>query len=147
MLRIKLDFPVPPSANNLWEIVPFFNPKTQRRAARLSRTKVYEKWIWTCRIIAGRVQKAKPPVNVFLTLVGGTDFNPRKRDGDNCIKPTIDLLKHLEVIPDDVAANVPYIALRYREPDRPGEEARIFIEVQEVSKEGEGHAQATLFTP
>jgi hypothetical protein len=76
--------PVPPSANALWT---FFRGRAQKSAT-------YKKWLKECCIEHRDIkdQTVDFPVEVVITLRLGKGYIST-RDIDNCIKPTLDLLK------------------------------------------------------
>lgn len=105
---VSLIVPPPPSANRLW-----------RRAGRtIYRSPAYEDWLTECALTVRASSSVRPiptPARVVIEVHGGKGFN-RKRDLDNCIKPVCDLLRHLNVIPDDRVIELTEILARFVPP-------------------------------
>ena len=88
-MREWLKLPVPPSANNLFKNVPGQGRKP---------TKAYTKWQSDCRYYVKMREPDEKGMIYRVQIVANID---RKRDIDNIIKPTLDLLKKLGHIYDD----------------------------------------------
>ena len=90
---------VPPSANTIYLAI----------GARRGKTKAYKRWLNTAIFECGRVLGADDPTRSNETMVpakaaygvkiaAGID---RRRDLDNLIKPTLDMLVKAMIVPDD----------------------------------------------
>ena len=89
-----LDVPVPPSANNLYRNV--------RRRGRV-RTAEYSSWLQAAQLViqsqVTRAIAARRPTDFFgINLIARINH---RRDLDNLVKPTLDLLRRLGLVPDD----------------------------------------------
>lgn len=89
-MTITLQLPLPPSANRLWV----------RAQKGMRRSDEYVAWLleagWTAK--AQRCGKVAGP---FKVSIHATRPDKRKRDIDNLIKPSLDLMEHLQIIEDD----------------------------------------------
>lgn len=119
--------PIPPSANNLWANVP---------GRGRVRTDSYRAWLaeagW-----AVRLQGIRPMAGyAVLTLRAG--ITRRRRDVDNLLKPTCDLLVHHGIIEDD--SRIAEIMARW---DRDVPEGYVVISLRRTfcpeARPGSGH--------
>lgn len=113
--------PIPPSVNNLF--------RNGRGRARV-KTAAYRAWIEQASLLL-RLQglvRVQTPARVLLEIRSGQGFLT-SRDLDNLLKPTLDLLVSLGVLPGDNASNVCEVTVRYR----PGSgQAAAFVTVETV---------------
>lgn len=116
---LRITVPPPPSANHIW--------RTGRRG-RHYRSRNYETWVRLCTLTC-RAQPVACPVVVRIAIHGGKGWRAT-RDVDNAIKPIVDLLRHLGVIPDDTTEQVRRIEVEYHPPQRRGDAARCVVEVE-----------------
>jgi Holliday junction resolvase RusA-like endonuclease len=86
----ELQLPYPPSANQLWT-------RTKRG---MRRTDKYEAWLWEAAAKA-RTQKPEAVEGPYKLTIQVVRPDLRKRDLDNLIKATNDLLVSVGVIEDD----------------------------------------------
>ena len=82
--------PVPPSANELW----------RPAGKRFIRTKKYEKWLEVAAFHFIELDDYSLPPKVPYEIRIQAAIN-RRRDLDNIIKPTLDLLQKVTAISDD----------------------------------------------
>lgn len=89
-MTIVLNLPYPPSANRLW----------RRSGARIHKSTRYTDWLRDAGFLAmnQRPGSLRGPYRLTIQAVRP---DKRKRDLDNLIKPTNDLLKTIGVVEDD----------------------------------------------
>jgi Holliday junction resolvase RusA-like endonuclease len=95
-----VSIPVPPSVNGLW--------RATRKAGRVRvyRSAAYTRWIdQAVPLLAAGLPVAVSPVGVSLVVRPGKGWRC-DRDLDNCLKATLDAVRHAGRIPDDSAAFV-----------------------------------------
>lgn len=89
-MTVTLQLPLPPSANRLWV----------RSQKGMRRSDEYMAWLleagWTAK--SQRFGKVAGP---FKVSIHATRPDKRRRDIDNLIKPTLDLMQHLAIVEDD----------------------------------------------
>lgn len=86
----EIHLPYPPSANRLW-----------RRSGRtIHKSAHYVAWLWDAGALA-KTQKPHPIVGPYKLTIQARRPDKRRRDLDNLIKPTNDLLASIGVIGDD----------------------------------------------
>src|SRR6187549_592525 len=90
MSHIVLQLPYPPSANKLWT--------RTRRGMR--RTDAYLTWLEEAGWMA-REQRQKPLHGLYKLSIQAVRPDKRRRDLDNIIKPTSDLLQYTKLVDDD----------------------------------------------
>lgn len=89
-MTVTLCLPLPPSANRLWV----------RARKGMRRSDEYVAWLNS----AGWTAKTQRPGSVkgpFKLSIHAARPDKRRRDIDNLIKPTLDLMQHLRVVEDD----------------------------------------------
>ena len=85
-----ITLPIPPSANNLWKPL----------GKGLAKTSSYKSWLALCSVKLLQIRPDRMPqaTPLAVTIIVATS---RRRDVDNVIKPSIDMLESCGVIPDD----------------------------------------------
>lgn len=89
-MSVTLQLPLPPSANRLWV----------RAQKGMRRSDEYTAWL----LEAGWTAKTQHPGKVdgpFKVSIHATRPDKRRRDLDNIIKPTLDLMQHPAIVEDD----------------------------------------------
>jgi len=62
-----------------------------------------------------------PPYAITMTIIGGSGWR-KDRDLDNCWKPVLDLLQHLNLIKEDNCQHITRLVVTYQPGDgRPAE--------------------------
>lgn len=113
----SIEIPVPPSANRIWRVI---------RGGRVIKSKEYRDWLsFACLLIRANLKPVTLPVSVRITITGGRG----RWDLDNRIKPTLDALKHANIIADDDVRHVVKIEARFM--PMPGTPV-LLLEVREV---------------
>lgn len=92
----------PPSANRLWK----------NFRGRVVKSRDYEDWLTHVQRDLAELGKAPSPCGVTIILHGGKGVTVRS-DLDNLIKPTMDALRHAEVLADDNLDHVHAIHARF----------------------------------
>jgi len=118
--------PIPPSTNNLFATV---------RGGRRVKSRRYQAWIvaGTARLREQGIGRAKQPASVTVTIKGGRGFN-RARDGDNTLKPILDLLVSAGVLTSDRFVDVPDVRAVYREDRGRGAVAACEVRVATIEE-------------
>jgi Holliday junction resolvase RusA-like endonuclease len=63
----------------------------------------------------------KPPYAITMTIIGGSGWR-KDRDLDNCWKPVLDLLQHINLIAEDNCQHITRLVVTYAQGDgRPAE--------------------------
>lgn len=89
-MTVTLQLPLPPSANRLWV----------RAQKGMRRSDEYVAWL----LEAGWTAKTQRPGKIdgpFKVSIHASRPDKRRRDIDNLIKPSLDLMEHLQIIEDD----------------------------------------------
>lgn len=89
-MTVTLQLPLPPSANRLWV----------RAQKGMRRSDEYTAWL----LEAGWTAKTQRPGSIkgpFKVSIHASRPDKRRRDIDNLIKPSLDLMEHLQIIEDD----------------------------------------------
>ena len=89
-MTIELHLPFPPSANRLW----------RRSGERIHKSSRYTDWLRDAGFLAMSQRPASLAGPYRLSILA-TRPDRRKRDLDNLVKPTNDLLKTIGVVADD----------------------------------------------
>ncbi len=107
--------PYPPSSNNIF---------SQTRAGRRFPAKRYVEWRKHADMLlmAARLKPVDGPCLIDITL---TPPDKRKRDADNTVKPILDSLVRMRLIPDDSRKTVREIRVRWAEGPAPGALVRV----------------------
>lgn len=85
-----LNLPMAPSVNRLWRM----------GKGKMYKSTEYGAWISVCSLIA-RVNKPVPILGKYKLLIEVQRPDKRRRDIDNFIKATSDLLEHAKLIEND----------------------------------------------
>lgn len=91
----ELHLPYPPSANGLWS----------RTKTGMRKSNQYEAWLWAAHD-AGKKQKPQAVHGPYKLSLQAVRPDKRKRDLDNLLKATSDVLMSLGVIEDDSACEM-----------------------------------------
>lgn len=128
-MKVTIELPMPPSTNNL-----FFNTARGRHI-----TKAYKDW----KVEAGwAILEQKPtcfhsadvyPVSVTIHVYGGKGLSCT-RDGDNCFKAPIDLLKTQDILLDDTFQYVQEHHSYYYPAKDKSHPARFLIEIETIQE-------------
>ena len=107
---IELTLPYPPSVNRTLRAVN----------GRVILSKRYRDWILEAgRAVAAQLP-AQAPIQHYRLWIEATAPDRRRRDLDNLLKPTSDLLKRAGVIQDDALARAIIIHWSRNPPAKPG---------------------------
>ena len=107
---IELTLPYPPSVNRTLRAVN----------GRVILSKRYRDWILEAgRAVAAQVQ-GEPKIDRYWLWIEAIAPDRRRRDLDNLLKPTSDLLKRAGVIQDDSLARAIIIHWSRQPPAKPG---------------------------
>ena len=107
---IELTLPYPPSVNRTLRAVN----------GRVILSKRYRDWILEAgRAVAAQLP-AQAPIQHYRLWIEATAPDRRRRDLDNLLKPTSDLLKRAGVIEDDAFARAIIIHWSRNPPAKPG---------------------------
>ena len=107
---IELTLPYPPSVNRTLRAV----------GGRVILSKRYRDWILEAgRAVAAQVQ-GEPLIQHYRLWIEAIAPDRRRRDLDNLLKPTSDLLKRAGVIEDDAFARAIIIHWSRNPPAKPG---------------------------
>lgn len=111
------EIPIPPSANQMWQIVA---PKGRRRTPFMKRSTTYKKWLnATALLLKVSMPPARLPAAVVVTIRGGKGWRQEHgkdvRDIDNLLKPIMDALVLAERIPGDSSEHVHFLSIQYRQ--------------------------------
>ena len=121
-LSMTMDIPIPPSVNHIFK----WGKKS------VYRSKNYRDWIKSCEGIYSVINLfVQPPVAIELVIYGGSGWRIN-RDLDNVLKPTIDLMRFLKVIPEDNISIVNEVIARYIHPAKPRMKARAVVTVRSL---------------
>lgn len=99
--NVTLILPVPPSINHCY----------RSYRGRVIKSKKYSNWQECCMLLAGKHECIEGQVSIAITVNPGHGWNPR-RDIDNCIKPIIDFIKNINIIPDDNCKIVRQVSIK-----------------------------------
>lgn len=86
----ELHLPYPPSANRLW----------RRSGKTIHKSAQYVAWLWDAGALA-KTQKPKAVAGAYKLTIQARRPDKRRRDLDNLIKPTNDLLAQIGVVSND----------------------------------------------
>lgn len=119
---MTMEVPIPPSVNHIFK----WGKKS------VYRSKNYREWIKKCEEIYSTVNLfVRPPVAIELVIYGGAGWRVN-RDLDNVLKPTIDLMRFLKVIPEDNIRVVNEVIARYIQPAKPRMKAKAVVVVRSL---------------
>ena len=107
---IELTLPYPPSVNRTLRAVN----------GRVILSKRYREWILEAGLAVAGQMPAQAPVRAYRLWIEATPPDRRRRDLDNLLKPTSDLLKRAGVIEDDAFARAIIIQWSRQPPAKPG---------------------------
>ena len=88
-MSVDIELPIAPSVNALWRI----------SGKRLIRTDAYKAWLNECGWLV-RLQRAKPVIGYYMLEIHARR-QQKRRDIDNLIKATSDLLVEMQIVEDD----------------------------------------------
>lgn len=112
---MRLELPIPPSANHIFRA---------SRRGQVYRSKKYTDWHKAAELMAYATKKGKvinPPYAITMEIIGGSGWR-KDRDLDNCWKPVLDLLQHLQIIQEDNCQHITRLVVTYSKGDgRPAE--------------------------
>lgn len=134
--------PVPPSANNLWEVVRRKFGRKGHVKSSVKLTDRYEAWrdeaIYLVRQNIPRERIY--PVAIRIVVCRGEGWSAG-RDLDNCIKPTIDALVKSGRLDADDEYHVTFVSAEFGPTEK---EACVYVTVKPVQSLGElwGHIWA-----
>lgn len=143
--------PIPPSTNQLWRIVQGAvrgrNGGGRKLYSRIARTRKFEVWLaeaaLLCRV--GLPTAKRYPVEIEVTIVGGKDFDARRRDLDNCLKAVQDAVKHSGRIEDDTCRHIAAVRMTFEPGQGAAAECWVAINTLE-SREGAGDGESQTET-
>lgn len=73
-------------------------------------------------------KKVKPPYKITMLIIGGQGFR-KDRDLDNCLKPVLDLLQHMNLIAEDNIQHLTELQVVYQTGDGRPAECHLTIDV------------------
>ena len=104
---MKLQLPIPPSVNHIFR---------STRRGTVYRSKKYLEWHKAAELMAYATKKGKlinPPYEITMNILGGSGWR-KDRDLDNCWKPVLDLLQHLQFIQEDNCQHITRLVVTYQ---------------------------------